>query len=249
MVSESRSIDAVEFSDAQIQVMPLHAVTEVVGHKGLVRRFKLEIERFSPGEQAQFNKAYNLAMDLHGKDHRVREPSMNHVLRVTIRIIHHYKIDDVNLIIAALLHDSVEDHTFEMTGSSGGTKDEALAIIGNEFNLDVAELVGTVTNVSRNPKKDRLKEYQEHVAAVLKTNRRARILKISDFIDNGGGAKYLPKDRAIYCAYKYLPLVPIFKQMITKLDTPLLENIRQYILDQIDEVEQYLQGILPSSSD
>src|SRR3569833_2234691 len=77
--------------------MPLHAITEVYGEAGLRERLPLE-----------------LAARLHADDRRVREPYLNHLLRVAIRIIKYYGVRDVDVLTAALLHDAVEDHPAEL---------------------------------------------------------------------------------------------------------------------------------------
>lgn len=43
-------------------------------------------------------------------DRRQREPYLNHLLRVAIRVISHYGVRDAEVVCAALLHDAVEDH-------------------------------------------------------------------------------------------------------------------------------------------
>ena len=51
--------------------MPLHAITSVLG------------------------EALALASRLHARDRRQREPYANHLLRVTIRILSHYRVSDL----------------------------------------------------------------------------------------------------------------------------------------------------------
>ena len=41
---------------------------------------------------------------------RQREPYVNHLLRVTIRIVTQYRVRDAEMVRTALLHDAVEDH-------------------------------------------------------------------------------------------------------------------------------------------
>ena len=94
--------------------MPLHAITEVYGEQGLRDRFRLELEAFRPGDRAELERALELATRLHADDRRVREPYLNHLLRVAIRIIRYYGITDVDVLTAALLHDAVEDHPEEL---------------------------------------------------------------------------------------------------------------------------------------
>src|SRR5262245_39376058 len=101
-------------SDGYLRTMPLHAITEVLGEAGLRGRFTQEIDQFGPDERARLEEALELAARLHRHQRRVREPYLNHLLRVAIRIIHYYGVTDVDIIIAALLHDSVEDHPFEL---------------------------------------------------------------------------------------------------------------------------------------
>src|SRR5690349_20289838 len=104
--------------------MPLHAITEVYGEEGLRERFLLEVEKFPPPERAQLCAALELATRLHADDRRVREPYLNHLLRVAIRIIKYYGVRDVDVLTAALLHDAVEDHPAELGMRSEGTHAE-----------------------------------------------------------------------------------------------------------------------------
>src|SRR3954463_2590679 len=131
--------------------MPLHAITEVYGEQGLRERFRLEVESFPPPERERLTAALGLAARLHAGDRRVREPYLNHLLRVAIRIIRYYGVHDVDVLTAALLHDAVEDHPAELGGvAGGGTHTElaeaALAELARRFNPRVAQLVRSVTN-------------------------------------------------------------------------------------------------------
>lgn len=245
MAVRPESVDLAGFSDAQIASMPLHAITEVLGHNGLVRRFELEKASFSPEEQAQLEKAFQWSMDLHASDTRYREPATNHLLRVAIRIIHHYEIRDVNLITAALLHDSVEEHKYEITGNQQATANDAIAVIATEFNPDVAKLVSSVTNPEYEEGRDKLEQYQEHVSSILsEDDPRVRILKVSDFTDNALGITYMPEEGGKYRAKRYLVLVPAFKHAIQKSDTPISERVRGHIIGQLDEAQRRLAVLL-----
>src|SRR6188768_2753007 len=101
--------------------MPLHAITEVYGEAGLRERFALELLELPPGDRRQLEEALELAARLHADDRRVREPYLNHLLRVAIRIMRYYGIRDVDVLTAALLHDAVEDHPDELAGTSQGS--------------------------------------------------------------------------------------------------------------------------------
>src|SRR3569833_1940845 len=94
--------------------MPLHAITEVYGEAGLRDRFGLELQALPHAARHQLEEALELASRLHADDRRVREPYLNHLLRVAIRILRYYGIRDVDVLTAALLHDAVEDHPAEL---------------------------------------------------------------------------------------------------------------------------------------
>lgn len=78
-------------SDAEhriIAVMPLHAITAIYGEQGLQARLGIEISRLDDAaSKRQVREALQLAGQLHATDRRQREPYLNHLLRVALRII------------------------------------------------------------------------------------------------------------------------------------------------------------------
>jgi (p)ppGpp synthase/HD superfamily hydrolase len=214
---------------AYLRTMPLHAITEVYGEAGLRDRFALEIADFPEPSRARLEEALALAADLHAEDRRVREPYLNHLLRVAIRIICYYRVRDVDVLVAALLHDSVEDHPDRL----GGTSEAALATLAARFGERVAELVGAVTNPAWRPDRHRYEQYREHVAESLAGNPWARVIKLSDFTDNGVGLIHTtgPKLRAM--ATKYAPLVPVLLDLVARPDTPLADDVKAHIAGQL----------------
>ncbi|GLY01364.1 hypothetical protein Acsp01_17430 [Actinoplanes sp. NBRC 101535] len=229
--------------------MPLHAITEVYGEEGLRNRLALELESFPDDHRKQLEEALALASALHADDRRVREPYMNHLLRVAIRIIKYYGIRDPDVLVAALLHDAVEDHPAELGGVDAGTpypraSETALAEIARRFNPRVADLVRSVTNPEYDPDRDRHEQYREHVAEKLERDPWARIIKISDFTDNGVGVIHTTLDKAYRSAQKYRPLVPKLRELVGRPDTPLSTQAKEHILDQLDLAEERFAAIL-----
>ena len=227
--------------------MPLHAITEVYGEAGLRERFRLELEAFPPADRVQLEEALELAAVLHADDRRVREPYLNHPLRVAIRIIRYYGIRDVDVLIAALLHDAVEDHPDELAGVCGShaaMTDAAVAELARRFNPRVAALVRAVTNPEYDPDRDRHEQYRTHVAASLEQDPWARVIKVSDFTDNGVGVIHTSRDKARSSAAKYRPLVPKLRELIGRPDTPLSVEAKDHILDQLDLAEERFAAIL-----
>ena len=228
--------------------MPLHAITEVYGEAGLRERAQLEFATFPEDERAQLTDALDLATELHADDRRIREPYLNHLLRVAIRIVRYYGIRDVDVLTAALLHDAVEDHPAELGMLSEGTHTElteaAIAELARRFNPRVAELVRSVTNPEYDPDRDRHEQYREHVAASLDRDPWARVIKVSDFTDNGVGVVHTTPDKARSSAVKYRPLVPKLRELVGRPDTPLSIEAREHILDQLDLAEERFAAIL-----
>jgi HD domain-containing protein len=233
------------FPPRLVMSMPLHAITEMYGETGLRQRFALEIRRFDRPDRDRLEQALGLAAELHRLDQRSREPYLNHVLRTAIRIITYYEVTDIDVVAAALLHDAVEDHPVELAGARPGDPVEAaLAELADRFNPRVAALVRAVTNPPREPGLDRYQQYREHVAESLAANPWARVIKVSDFTDNGVGlmhslpAKYRP------LATKYAPLVRVLRELIGRPDTPLSDAVKEHIRGQLDAAEERFTAIL-----
>ena len=77
---------------------------------GLRERLAMEVEVFADADRDRITRALDLAARLHASDRRQRESYLSHLLRVAIRIVSHYRVRDPDVVCAALLHDSVEDH-------------------------------------------------------------------------------------------------------------------------------------------
>jgi HD domain len=233
-----------------LETMPLHAITATYGEDGLRERFAAEIAGFPEAERGRLEEALELASRLHAGDRRQSEPYINHPLRVAIRIMSYYGIRDPDVVIAALLHDAVEDHAAELAPaarreSSAARTRAALDALAQRFGPRVAELVGAVTNPEYEPGRDRHAQYREHVASSLDRSPWARVIKASDFTDNGAGLLYTTGPRVPDLASKYAQLVPVLRELINRPDTPLDVRARQRVLDQLDRAEERFAAILP----
>jgi HD domain len=242
-----------------LATMPLHAITSTYGEAGLRDRFAVEIASWAEADRRRLERALDLATRLHAGDRRDTEPYVNHLLRVAIRIMSHYRVHDADVVCAALLHDAVEDHpadlaacggggdlTGDLAACGGGTEltggpaasipgqQAALAVLAAEFGPRVAELVGVVTNPPYAPDRDQDQQYREHVADGLADNPWARVIKASDFTDNGVGLIHTTGPRLHRLAAKYAPLVPVLRDLIARPDTPLDAAVKEHILAQLD---------------
>jgi HD domain len=216
-----------------VATMPLHAITSTYGEAGLRDRFAVGMASWPDADRRRMERALDLAARLHAGDRRDLEPYVNHLLRVAIRIMSHYGVRDADVVCAALLHDAVEDHPAELAGSDAG-QPAALAVLAGEFGPRVADLVGAVTNPPYAPDRDEDEQYREHVADSLRDNPWARVIKASDFTDNGVGLIHTTGPRLHRLADKYAPLVPILRDVIARPDTPLDAAVKEHILAQLD---------------
>lgn len=241
-----------EEAPTYLRTMPLHAITEVFGERGLRDRLRLEIDELPEDDLPEEDRrklleALELAEEVHRDQRRVREPYLNHLLRVTLRILVYYHVTDVEVLIAALLHDAVEDQPWRLAGRpevGPPPTEEALAVLAERFGSRVATLVGAVTNPDWDPHRDRNEQYRAHVEEALEHEPWARVIKISDFTDNGVGVIHTTGPKVVKAATKYAPLVPLLRQLISRPDTPLSGDVKQHIYDQLDLAERRFAAIL-----
>jgi hypothetical protein len=217
-----------------LATMPLHAITSTYGEAGLRDRFAVEVASWADTDRLRMRRALDLAGRLHAADRRDREPYVNHLLRVAIRVMSHYRVRDADVVCAALLHDAVEDHPGELAGSGAADQSAALAALADQFGPRVAGLVGAVTNPAWAPDRDQHDQYREHVATSLEVSPWARVIKASDFTDNGVGLIHTTGPRLHRLAEKYAPLVPVLRDLIARPDTPLDAAAKEHILAQLD---------------
>ena len=117
-------------------------------------------------------RAYDFAARYHSKQRRKgvkAEPYINHLAEVALLVSESTDGADANLVLAAVLHDTIEDTkaTFEDLVSA--------------FGQDVAELVKEVTDDKKIHKADRKRLQVEHAPHL---SPRARMIKIADKTSN-----------------------------------------------------------------
>ena len=117
-------------------------------------------------------KAVDFAARAHAPQRRKgeeEEPYVNHLAEVALLVAEATQGADANLVIAAYLHDAIEDQE---------VKHETLVA---EFGRDVADLVREVTDDKSLPKAERKRLQIEHVRSA---SPRAKHLKLADKISN-----------------------------------------------------------------
>ena len=97
------------------------------------------------------------------------EPYINHLIEVAHLVSRVAQKHDTNLVVAALLHDTIED--------TGVTASELV----ERFGLDVADLVVELTDDKSLPKAERKRLQVEHAPNM---SVRAQVIKLADKISN-----------------------------------------------------------------
>ena len=231
---------------AQLRVMPLHAVTEIYGGAGLCRRLVVELDRLAPTQREKVADAAHWAAALHAGQRRSREPYLNHPLRVTLRMLCHYRVADPDVLIAGLLHDTVEDQPWAVAGIAGHGPppvEPALAAIARRYNARVATLAAAVTTPPRPEGVDRVRHYTDHLAT-LDAHPWARVVKLSDFTDNGVGIIHAVGPVVARSATKYRAALPTLRALLDRPDTPLAPAVKAHIGGQLDLAQQRFTAIL-----
>lgn len=234
---------------AQLAAMPLHAITEVHGQDGLARRLDHEIQRLPAPARDAVADAAGWALRLHAGQRRTREPYANHVLRVALRVLCHYRVTDPDVLIAALLHDVVEDQPWAAAGVPGQgppPRAAAVAVITARYGPRVARLVGAVTNPERTATDWQTLnlQYVEHLAGSLDAEPWARVLKLSDFTDNGVGIIHTVGPKVRTSARKYTGFLPVLRDLLHRADTPLDDEVKRHIDGQLNLAESRFATIL-----
>ena len=121
---------------------------------------------------SEVTAALHFAADKHRlqrRKDRDQTPYINHPVALLNILVNEAHVDDVVVLISALLHDTVED------------TDTTLAEIESQFGEEVATVVNQVTDDKSLPKATRKQLQIEHAAQV---SDRAKLVKLADKIAN-----------------------------------------------------------------
>lgn len=244
-------------TDRQLLEMKIHQVDGNWGTEGLRRMLAAVLTGMDDADRSAALRAERIAAWAHAADRRSgNRPYLGHLLRVTIRIAHHYRVRNIDALCAALLHDSVEDHAdaladFATDGERGkGLAEAAYAVLGRAFSPTMAGMVRAVTNPETDPDQPlayRQEQYRVHVVDSLEREPWARVIKLSDFTDNGAGIMWtLSGAKRVKLAAKYAPLVPQMIDFATRDDTPLDPKAKDRIVEKMERAKRNFAAILDS---
>lgn len=186
---------------------------------------------WSQEQQQQLLLAYRIAKIAHRDDKHKQMPYVYHVLRVANRLTGYLHVRDPDVIMAALLHDIVEDHATELINGSlfsaqpiselatyvspSEQQELALVLVEALFNTHVARLVGAMSNSPDDQKphsyEERLRQYVSKIKQEI-VDPYVWCLKFSDWCDNGVGITHDVEGqgtRHFHFKRKYSSVLPV----------------------------------------
>jgi len=165
--------------------------------------------------------AYNFAKRGHATQKRDGgERYFEHPKRVALIFIRELGIYDYEMIIAALLHDVVED-TYLF-----GSQDVAFESIQRHFTKRAAELVHFVTKqkVPTEQKDDRDRCYFERIQHAAKE---PKLIKLADRLDNiRDFNSWIPERKLRYAEETEMYCLPIARNIISELSQPMANRMQ-----------------------
>ena len=215
--------------------------------EGLAKLTEIIGKSYTEEEIANVKKAYELAAKVHEGQKRLSgEPYIMHPLSVAL-ILARLGMDDAS-IIAAMLHDTVEDTDL--------TNDE----IKKEFGDTVAELVDGVTKIGRVPLQTKEEQQAENIRKMLiamSRDIRVIIIKLADRLHNMRTLMYKPeqcrRDIALETIEIYAPIAhrlgirPIKEELedlsISYLDPVAYNDIGKALEQQSKSRNEFLADI------
>lgn len=196
--------------------------------------YQIMKETGRPYDYEQVHKAYDYAFDAHkGQKRQSGEPYFLHPLNVAAILVNLGM--DTDCIIAALLHDVVED--------TGHTLKEITDLFGE----DIAALVDGVTKLDKIPYSSREEQQAENVRKMLlamSQDIRVIIIKLADRLHNMRTLQYMPEQKRRDKARETMDIyAPIAHRLGIRAVKEELEDLSIHYLDPVavHEIEENLE--------
>lgn len=198
---------------------------------------------------------------------------IEHPLRVAIRLIR-MGVRDHDTIVGAVLHDTVEDcgrvfiKLFTDEDSAIMSETDCRTALSDYISSEFGTVVATTVNAVSNPVVSQETEnmlnsmtkdaatshkrntYFAHVVEAIKSNPRAYLVKLSDWLDNGAGlyhnlAGSTSEETIIRQAQKYLPLAPVFVNHADSVPSYLISTgTTDRIVNKVESGRENLERIV-----
>ncbi len=204
-----------------------------------IAEFRNDVKnKFESDDAGKIFDALEFMLELHceQEDRIDGNPFIIHPLEVASDLVNKYEITEVDLIIGALLHDSVEDQSLKIVEKTSNAEmmklsgeelqNSALDVIANKYGKRVKELIKGLTNPNFNKiieeleirgiKKEKRDLYKAHVKEAIKSQD-VFVVKLSDFLRNAGNLPEIEPKKTHFIK-KYGPVIkdvfiPAFEEM------------------------------------
>lgn len=226
--------------------MPLVKVGIIHGTEGLRKRLHVNLEKAHLEKSELIQSSVKLGTELHVRNRRTYEPYNNHLLRVAIRLIEQAGITDEQMIAAAPLHDSLEDHSGELVQRYLGMAApldpedrrlygyEALRLFAEEHGAeDLPSIVWDVSTPLRPAGASKIQWYLSYIGKLMDSSHpKSRVVKHADFLDNVDAPidREDPKKRA-YLDRKQLGAYVLHLQALEKSDSAITGEAREAVIE------------------
>ena len=171
-----------------MEVLEQASKTGAAGGRPIMRQYELveRVRRYNPNtDEALLNRAYVYAMKAHGAQTRASgAPYISHPLEVAA-ILTDLKLDN-STIVAALLHDTIEDTRVTR------------AEITRKFGKDIGDLVDGLTKIKKLDLVSKRAEQAENLRKLLLAiadDVRVLLVKLADRLHNMRTLQYVPEDK------------------------------------------------------
>ena len=194
------------------------------------------IQPFTDDHQDKIKKAMEVAEHYHAgqiRDQKRDDGGVNkakyviHCVRAALWLIQE-GVNDINIITATILHDSLEDTSI--------TEEEIKKLFGD----DVLKLVIGVTRPRANneTETDKLTTKPANYQKILNSDRGIRLIKTADLLDNMRSWIYLPDD------HPFQKKIPRWLREAEHYSLPLAESVNQ---NAAQEMSKILDNYLPKN--
>lgn len=243
MVESKFSIAPQDLTEHHVSHLSLHDITQNFGTLGLYKRLNFSLTANGLAEVPEVVWATQFGFTAHANDTRTNGHYADHILRVTLRILDHYHITDPEIVAAAMLHDSLEDHAVDIVAilakesieDEREARDKATELMQQHVGEGVMSIVEAVTNLIVVPGENKLEVYKHHTRDLVTNSPKARVVKLSDFTDNAVGNHYTVGEKQQYLDQKYLELYQIHRAGLFMPDSIITGEERHYALRQLTE--------------
>lgn len=176
-------------------------------------KFLTLLDKFAPTDKKLIMEAVEVMKTKHKGQLRDEGTAYEiHPIRIATTLIETLEMRDKDTIIAALLHDAIEDTNL--------TLEEIKKLFGGK----VADMVSTLTRDKEQETK------QEKFEKTLKADLNTRTIKVCDWLDNMRSWKYIQEDSAAYSK------LPRWKSEAKTMYIPLAETVNQKIADEMESL-------------